>query len=71
MEERLSYISTQLDKLLSEADGLGFMKKSVKGHEEELARIHGIINRARGMAIIVSAMVAFIAALLPELFLKK
>jgi hypothetical protein len=70
MEERLNYISAQLDKLLVEADGFSFIKQSVKRHKEDLARVHGIINRARGMAIIVSAIVAFVAALLPDIFLK-
>ena len=71
IEERLHHVVHQLEKLMAEAHGLAEMQQEVGRHRQELQRLHATVHQARGMAVIISAIVAFVAAHVPEIFMKR
>ncbi|MFZ2619776.1 MAG: hypothetical protein WAX89_02790 [Alphaproteobacteria bacterium] len=71
IEERLQYMTNQLAKLLVEADGLPTLKRDVERHHADITELRVYALHLRGMAVIVSAIVGFVASWLPELIMKK
>ena len=70
IEERLNYAVQQLEKLMVEFQGVAEVKRQVTRYSQDISQIQRIIYQARGMVLIVSAMVAFVAALIPEILIR-
>ena len=71
IEERLQHITLQLDRLLEDSGGVQYMRQTLGNHANDIAKLREGMSHARGIAVVVSAVVGMLAAILPEYFWRK